>query len=589
MEKEIVKYIGEAIVHGLPEQEIKQNLLNVGWEPTVIEESFAHYRANEQKLSSNWDEEITVKPTFVQNNPEEKTQNQSIKAEIVYSEKTTESPKTEKKFKNKYLIPIALIILGIIVLVGSAYAFYNNFYLKNQSVKIWNEFTSKGLSTKVFSLKSELKYSDQENYESKEITFKDLNTTVNSEFYLDYSNSENPSADLDLKINLNNNSIISGFPLSLKLTEKKFFVQVSNNAILDNLISKFTGGKKVDWVKIDFENLPKNESVKNSFTIDEEAKNKFISTWKSSKIFKLKKFIKKETVSNQVLYHFENEIDKTELKNLLFELLEQAENKQTENQPEQINDYKNQINIFLEKLTVTKFETWVDKKGDLYKVEFSSNAPSVSSIYKNIIEPESVKGRDQKRLADISQIGYSLNLFHNDYGGYPEAENGLPKGLENEYIGLIPKAPSISDGNCNDYYNNYWYSTSGAKKLVKNVSVYENFSLTFCLGSKTEKYKPGIAKLTKEGILDAQVCDSSPENCPKIIKDITETTDQQNINDLQKVNFTGKFDFNLNFYGLNQTKNIQQPEQSTDIEELFQAFFGSITTDLQNLTSENTK
>src|SRR5258708_10267785 len=49
METEVVNYIKEAQKHGLSDIEIKQNLLNAGWDAAVVEQSIVHVKSSENR------------------------------------------------------------------------------------------------------------------------------------------------------------------------------------------------------------------------------------------------------------------------------------------------------------------------------------------------------------------------------------------------------------------------------------------------------------------------------------------------------------------------------------------------------------
>ena len=52
MDQEIVDYVLRAQKHGLAEQEIKQNLLNAGWDAGIVEQSFIYARAADTHFSA---------------------------------------------------------------------------------------------------------------------------------------------------------------------------------------------------------------------------------------------------------------------------------------------------------------------------------------------------------------------------------------------------------------------------------------------------------------------------------------------------------------------------------------------------------
>jgi prepilin-type N-terminal cleavage/methylation domain-containing protein len=99
------------------------------------------------------------------------------------------------------------------------------------------------------------------------------------------------------------------------------------------------------------------------------------------------------------------------------------------------------------------------------------------------------KSRDAKRLADMRQLASALELYYNDYSGYPLTAN-LTAGLQPNYIGALPTAPTPADGSCAATTNAYTYaSTSGT-----------TYSYIFCLGAVTGGYSAGSRTLSPAGI-----------------------------------------------------------------------------------------
>lgn len=106
------------------------------------------------------------------------------------------------------------------------------------------------------------------------------------------------------------------------------------------------------------------------------------------------------------------------------------------------------------------------------------------------------KSRDAKRLADMKQLATALELYFNDFSGYPAASGtapSVPAGLAPSYIGIFPTAPQPYDG-CNglaasNYYN-YTPSTAPAT----------TYAYTFCLSATTGGYSAGSHSLSPTGI-----------------------------------------------------------------------------------------
>lgn len=98
------------------------------------------------------------------------------------------------------------------------------------------------------------------------------------------------------------------------------------------------------------------------------------------------------------------------------------------------------------------------------------------------------KSRDAKRLADMRQLASALELYYNDFSGYPLTANTAA--LIPNYIGALPTAPTPADGTCAATNNTYTYA-SGAGTT---------YSYIFCLGAATGGYTAGSRTLSPSGI-----------------------------------------------------------------------------------------
>ncbi|MFH1047092.1 MAG: type II secretion system protein [Patescibacteria group bacterium] len=118
------------------------------------------------------------------------------------------------------------------------------------------------------------------------------------------------------------------------------------------------------------------------------------------------------------------------------------------------------------------------------------------------------KARDTKRLADVRQIMISLELYNNDFNGYPIEANPVTLGVgefaalcedgfedkcdagETVFQGLIPNSPTPQDGDCTVEQNVYAYTTGTSGE----------YSIQFCLGGSVGTFLPGLHSATPSGI-----------------------------------------------------------------------------------------
>jgi prepilin-type N-terminal cleavage/methylation domain-containing protein len=95
------------------------------------------------------------------------------------------------------------------------------------------------------------------------------------------------------------------------------------------------------------------------------------------------------------------------------------------------------------------------------------------------------KARDAKRIADVRQIASALELYFNDFTGYPAALSSLVP----SYLGQAPTFPTPTDG-CSTTTYNYAAISGGS-----------TYQLLFCLSATTGGISPsGTHTLTQAGI-----------------------------------------------------------------------------------------
>ena len=99
-----------------------------------------------------------------------------------------------------------------------------------------------------------------------------------------------------------------------------------------------------------------------------------------------------------------------------------------------------------------------------------------------------VSANNQRRLADLQQIQIALNIFFKANGFYPYGQ-GSPNGFE-QYLNHWPMPPSPTGG-CPETSNAYYYSPQSSG---------DDYSVTFCLGAKTQGFAAGTHTLTSKGI-----------------------------------------------------------------------------------------
>lgn len=105
-----------------------------------------------------------------------------------------------------------------------------------------------------------------------------------------------------------------------------------------------------------------------------------------------------------------------------------------------------------------------------------------------------VNARDAKRVADVKQIQFGLELYYRDQGEYPEGIYDSIAYNDTIYLAQTPTPPTPNDGYCSEVDNNYSYAVS--------EPVRASYLLRFCLGSPVGDLNAGNKKATAEGIED---------------------------------------------------------------------------------------
>lgn len=118
------------------------------------------------------------------------------------------------------------------------------------------------------------------------------------------------------------------------------------------------------------------------------------------------------------------------------------------------------------------------------------------------------KARDAKRVENVRQLVLALELYNNDANGYPVeltavtlgtgayralcegAFKAVCSGGEQVFMGIIPTAPTPTDGSCSESDNDYSYQTPGGGE----------YEITYCLGAQVGDLAPGIHIATPGGL-----------------------------------------------------------------------------------------
>lgn len=585
--EEVIGYIKSARAHGLSDMEIKQNLLDAGWEAEVVEDSFSHVRALEtQNLETSHGREHyapnNLGQTVFQTKIQTGNSNNLNSTSVAYKSDI-------KPFYKKIWVWVAAVLL-IATLGGGGY-WYMAFGF-NTPQGIWKKFRSLTQS-KVYKSKFVFNYTDSGEFTSKDLgtfSLKNLKLSFDGQSYLDLRDEKNPQSSAEVQYTFGSGNTNFSTGVKYRILDRILYLNVGENPFLDNIFKSLgQDGQKIDWVKVDLnalqDELNKNSAAtKSEFDkiFDDQLKAEISKIWENATFVKIDKYVGREKINNVNTVHFVNSLDKQAIKDALNNTLikitdainTQAQSNSEKIQDKDINLAKLTINGLVDKVQVKDFETWIGVRDfRLYRVKFESNAPSVTSALNLVVNQTlgsaRAKSRDAKRLADMRQMASALELYYNDMEGYPEAKNGVPDGgISPMYIGIVPVSPQPADGNCTDYYNTYWYQPMGSKKVVNGKTVYSSYELTFCLGGDTGGYKAGIAKLSPQGIEADIPCPTTPEKCVAAAMNPVEPdkTPEQQVQDfVDKLDYNGEIKIDSNYSDYEKVESVQVPDNALDL------------------------
>jgi prepilin-type N-terminal cleavage/methylation domain-containing protein len=101
------------------------------------------------------------------------------------------------------------------------------------------------------------------------------------------------------------------------------------------------------------------------------------------------------------------------------------------------------------------------------------------------------KGRDAKRIADVSQMKTVLELYLSTFNYYPTATSGGGTvilsnvvGLTPTYVGSLPISPLPPEPGC------------GADYLYQTAAIPSSYTITFCIGGVVGPVQAGTHTLT---------------------------------------------------------------------------------------------
>ena len=332
-----------------------------------------------------------------------------------------------------------VVIAVLILLAGGAYAYYS-LVLANP-VKIWQKFSQSGAQLP-YQTAFDFSYSNPGQVTSGTTSpisfqFKDIKVEFNGSGYINAQNKDNPESSSKIQYTFGSGNTSFSTGLEYILQNKILYLNVGNNPILDLISQEANNGQKIDWIKIDLNQLNAMASHTPSQAkfyqqlASPDFKTNLQKIWDNATLIKEDSYVGREKVNGVTTLHFKNSLDKEALKGLVNQYVQEF-SKALKGTDSEISDSDaktaNQIAAqLIDKIQVKEFDTWIGMTDfKLYRVHLAVNAPSFISLAKNASTFNMATSNDAKRLSDVRQTATALELYFNDHNGYPDGKNGQP-------------------------------------------------------------------------------------------------------------------------------------------------------------------
>lgn len=593
MEQEVVDYISQAQKHGLSDFEIKQNLLNAGWEAAVVEDSLVFAKAAENKSSPS---QPAPKPFSISPLPAQPFQPvqqpavlQSIapkpdavqpmtpaQGSVVLSDQHFEKNGAQPIYKKPlvWAIIVAIIIIG----TGGAYA-YAAFFSATPA-KVINKFLTTP-KAKTFSTAYSISYTDTSAASSTGNIGLSLNGTLNS----DLTDLNNLKQQNNINASLTYDVVNFGVNFKYLVLGQVIYFDIGQIPQL----KQFLPDQNIEWVKVDLNEIKKQQDqtesqVFNQMSFSPALQNQLKDIWSKTNVLKSTNFFAKETLNGVPTYHLKEQFDNQAFGAALISSIQDIAAESTSTAGSLTDSDKQLITALINKVQVKELDLWIGQKdSEIYKFHLLVSVPSVKDLSdpsladaSPVLSQARGKSRDAKRFADVSQLASAFELYYNDYGGYPAAgSNGQPQNLTPTYIEAWPTAPTPLDGTCTNYYNTYWYTPIGAPYIKNGVTVYPSYKLTFCLGALTGSYQAGIGELSPTGIKGNIACPTTADKC--VNSSGPSDQNAQILDAVNKMTFGASLKIDATYSDYGKAQNITAPTSSMDIMDLIKQASGEPT------------
>jgi hypothetical protein len=342
-------------------------------------------------------------------------QNVPVSQDQPIAPEVTVQPK-QPIWKSKLALTVAVFLIVAAVGAFAAYQVYAS------PGRVWERFVKSYKSTSQLAVLQKFSVSYQDNGSlSKEATaenpfaqmFEKIKLGLKGDAYIKLGETNKTDMDGDITYEFASGGSTISANIKLIMKQGVIYAKFGDIPFFGSVFSSLNEGNKVEWVKIDPESMQNfaKEQNANMPNYDEQLqKYQAIFEKYADKIVLLDKSLGKEKVGSVNTVHFKNKLDTTQLKSFLMEMINYVFEIQSVQMSEvEVKKAKEMVEIFVNemvgRLEVKEFETWVGvTDGRLYKLKFTSNAPSLVGLMSTGLEldkDESLKADDKKFLQEL--------------------------------------------------------------------------------------------------------------------------------------------------------------------------------------------
>ncbi|MBI5530105.1 MAG: hypothetical protein HY918_01220 [Candidatus Doudnabacteria bacterium] len=381
MHQEIVDYIIQAQKHGLTETDIKQNLLNVGWEAAAVEDAFAYAKAFENKPQA-----VKASDSFISHD-KGKGPNSSVLYPAVASHDSINI--SEQHFaaasggakKSGWKIGLLFGLLVLVALAGGAYGYYRFVYLSPE--RILNKYLDARTKADSLNTNYTLSYTDKGPKSETDPTPAEITFGISGNGYADNRDENNTKSDITTKLFMKAAGQEASTEIQIISLGKVFYIKLPDIAILKEILPD----PSVSWIKLDLDSIEKyiteqmpagTASSTNSLSSNLELRNKVVKIWRDAKILNPGSKAVREVIDQTPVFRLEPSVDSEKLTEAVINSINTIQSYQGSADLKLTDDQKKAIAALVEKFKVKSLKLWVGQKDyKLYKIQVQIAAPSI--------------------------------------------------------------------------------------------------------------------------------------------------------------------------------------------------------------------